>query len=227
MFRYFGKNHGLGVSFVGLLSLRNASRIFCRELTAAARKRGAIGWLEKTPRHFCAVDRIRECIPECSFVHVVREGLAACASMRDRANRFPGQFGKESGIKFMSSIWNQAIQSAAEQYGARDTIVIPYETFVADPVAVMNRVSRKLNLPDSRGTSPARPAIGEMFSAYQEPWKASAAGVVHPANSKASRVFSQHEILELQSRLNLRLYEKLLKETQIVENVRPLTPRSR
>lgn len=78
-----------------------ASSWLIANLDAAATRQGCCAWVEKTPIHHRSGAVIARTIPDSRILHVLRDGREVTASMRDRAIKFPKQFGDQYPVEFL------------------------------------------------------------------------------------------------------------------------------
>lgn len=105
-------------------------------LRAYARKSGKPRWGDKRPGYFLDVPALLRLFPDAQFVHVVRDGRDAVASLKRM------RWYRDGPVAAMS-LWATAVD-----YGARSRSVLPagswhevvYERLVADPQAELRRL---------------------------------------------------------------------------------------
>jgi hypothetical protein len=160
-----------------------AARAFVELIDRAAERHGASGWIEKTPNHVYFIDEIEQLVPGVTFVHVVRRGEDALASIVD------AQIGYDSfhgSIGDWARRWNAAMRVHARCAGRANHTIVSYESF-ASSARERSRVMRFLGLPPR---SPGRSAEVEVADAERHPWIAAAAtGLIRPAERKRDAIF--------------------------------------
>jgi hypothetical protein len=164
-------------------SLKAASAAFVDLLDRAAGRNGASGWIEKTPNHVYFVDEIERLVPGATFVHVVRRGEDALASIVDAQIGFDSFHGS---IADWARRWNAAMQIHARCASRPNHIVVSYETF-SSSARERSRVARFLGLPKRH---PNAATSLEIADAERHPWMAAAtSGVIRPAERKRDAIF--------------------------------------
>jgi len=164
-------------------SLTGASAAFVDLLDRAAARAGASGWIEKTPNHVYYVDEIERLVPGATFVHVVRRGEDALASIVDAQIGFDSFHGS---IADWTRRWNAAVRVHARCANRPNHLIVSYETF-ASSARERLRVARFLGLPTRH---PSAAASLDVVDAERHPWMASAAsGIIRPAERKRDAIF--------------------------------------
>ncbi len=164
-------------------SLTGAAKTFIDLLDRAAARAGASGWIEKTPNHVYFVDEIERLVPGATFVHVVRRGEDALASIVDAQIGFDSFHGS---IADWARRWNAAMEVHARCAGRPNHTIVSYETF-ASSARERARVARFLGLPARRPNSAASLEIADQ---ERHPWMAAAtSGVIRPAERKRDAIF--------------------------------------
>jgi hypothetical protein len=164
-------------------SLRAASAEFIGLLDRAAERNGAAGWIEKTPNHVYYVDEIERLVPGATFVHVVRRGEDALASIVDAQIGFDSFHGS---IADWARRWNAAMHVHERCAGRTNHIVVSYEAF-SSSARERSRIARFLGLPARLRNSATSLEIAD---AERYPWIASAtSGVIRPAERKRDAIF--------------------------------------
>jgi len=164
-------------------SLARASAMFVDVLDRGTRRRGASGWIEKTPNHVYYVDEIERLVPGATFIHVVRRGEDALASIVDAQIRFDSFHGS---IAEWARRWNAAMHVHARCAGQPNHLIVSYETF-SNSARERSRVARFLGLPTRH---PRAATSLEIADVERHPWMASgASGVIRPAERKRDAIF--------------------------------------
>jgi len=164
-------------------SLAGAAGAFVDLLDRAALRSGASGWVEKTPNHVYFVDEIERLVPAATFVHVVRRGEDALASIVDAQIGFDSFHGS---LADWARRWNAAMQVHARCAGRANHIIVSYETFANSP-RERSRVARFLGLP---ARHPSSTTALEVADAKRYPWMSEAtSGVIRPAERKRDAIF--------------------------------------
>jgi hypothetical protein len=191
-----------------LMSTTETVAQFIELMDRLADEQECSAWIEKTPKHFRYIPQIVSYIPDAQFLHVVREGRAAVASIRDRAQKYPDAFGHQKDPRYGIRLWNAAVRRAANRCARAKDQFIFYEDFCKDPERVLRHTctlwgltyySRMLS---DQGTAKSivRP---------EEDWKSDVARSIKPATSKFEEVFSESEKAFVEKHLDWATYEWL------------------
>ncbi|MCB1751340.1 MAG: sulfotransferase [Gammaproteobacteria bacterium] len=163
------------------------------------------GWLEKTPKHFRHTGLIHRCIPGAQIIHVVRQGSEVTASIRDRANRFPEQFGRQHNPEYAVKLWNRSVRTALTDAKRGRALVIMYEDFVDNHEKLVRMIGEQLHLKQRQQNMETVPRI--IDSAEQ--WKSNSLEEIRPATSKFTEVFDSDTRTFILKNLDTRAYEAL------------------
>lgn len=181
---------------------------FVRCLDEQTKASGKKVWLEKTPKHYRYVGEIHQFIPDAHVIHMVRDGQAVVASIRDRAIRFPQEFGHQANPAYGIKLWNRAIHEARRQATDGTDTVLMYEDFVNSPFAVLQRLCSILNIPLEMQILKGSRDIADITGS-DEPWKANVGGGIRKSASKFEKVFSKPEQDWINRRLDWSAYTRL------------------
>jgi len=164
-------------------ALTGAAAAFVDLLDRAAARAGASGWIEKTPNHIYYVDEIERLVPGATFIHVVRRGEDALASIVDAQIGFDSFHGS---IADWARRWNAAMRVHERCANRPNHTIVSYETF-ANSARERSRVARFLGLPARHPSSAPALAVAD---ADRHPWMAeSTSGVIRPAERKHDSIF--------------------------------------
>jgi len=118
--------------------LADALRNFYRLYAARFGKRR---WGDKTPDYGFALDDIRRVLPEARFLHIIRDGRDAAASLRDL------WFSPSRNYDELVRYWASRVRTIRQLGAGRpDYMEVRYEALVADTPAVLRQVCTFLNL---------------------------------------------------------------------------------
>jgi hypothetical protein len=176
---------------------RGCADLFTRALDAATSRAGKALWIEKTPSHVHRVDAIERYVPRAAFVHMIRQGAAAVASLHDVTQRHPAAWGGPRDVEACMLRWKEDVRLSMTHSGKPNHAFVAYEDLVGDTRAVVGRLCRFLGLRDDPSTRES------MLTAYadrsvavsnDEPWKDAVAGpIVNRNDARLERLFSARE----------------------------------
>jgi hypothetical protein len=105
---------------------------------AYAQKFGKDRWGDKRPSYYGFMDELDHLFPDAQFIHVIRDGRAAVASIKRKTDLPP----KGDGLKSMAT-WIQAIdacRNSGKKLGQERYYEVRYEDIIADPEREMRAV---------------------------------------------------------------------------------------
>jgi hypothetical protein len=135
-----------------LFSKREACKNIAYDFDQSAALNTNEGWVEKTARHFLAVDIARQFIPELQVIHVIRPPHDVIASLIDRARSKPTRHGKEDDIDWATDLWIKAASVAIENQSKENYHLLMYTDFVEDPVGELQKLENLLGLKGTKVT---------------------------------------------------------------------------
>jgi hypothetical protein len=183
------------------------SRRFISALDDLAAYEGSAAWVEKTPSHLHKIAEIEASVETPRFVHVIRSGLAAVASLYAVTMEHPEDWGRRMTLDECVERWNHDI--SISQFHARDPghIFVRYEELAAAPNESAAAMARNLGLRADAD------AVGAMLSDYSsqarsvigaEPWKQGVAGAIANRNSaRADALFDDRRRIEILDRVKV------------------------
>jgi len=164
------------------------------------------GWLEKTPKHFRHTRLIGRFIPDAHIIHVVRQGPDVVASIRDRAERFPQKFGRQTSPEYAIKLWNRSVRIALRDAREGRALVVMYEDFVDDHEAMVHSIGEQLNLTRRQQATDPLPRIIDA----SEQWKINSSEEIRRAPSKFAEVFDPDTRASILRGLDTRAYKALV-----------------
>lgn len=181
---------------------------FTSALDTLAAKHNAVGWVEKTPKHFRYIKLIERYIPDAHFVHIVRAGPDVVASIVDRARKHAGQFEGHEDPRYAVGLWNEALATASENLGKPGHTVILYEQLCSDPTQTLGRIADALQL-RLRAPGEASFSVQESLLRPHETWKADVLQPIVQRASKFDHLFDPATRAWILEALDLQRYESL------------------
>jgi hypothetical protein len=176
-------------------------------LDEIASRRGYAVWLEKTPMHLRAVpliERLSMGIPRTDFVHVIRNGVDAVASLREASRHWEDAYDLKRGAER----WNTDVRRSLARAGApRDHFVV-YEALAAEPEATLARLVEALGLTPDEGMLARRGRMARGLVTGEETWKAGSPEV--RVSRAADRLLDPDDRSRVESWLRQELYDEAL-----------------
>jgi len=185
------------------VSVRSFVDILVHHLNTAARRQDKSRWLEKTPAHLHYTDIIERYIPDCHFVHLIRDGRDVVASLYEVTHKYPARWGGSRDVDQCIDRWIQDIRITCELAHRQRHTVVQYEGLTSDPKDAMIRLCDVLDLQYSEN----------MLSSYQRTyhdirvgsaeWTDGAGqGIYKRPREKFHKVFSEREREYVTRRIN-------------------------
>ena len=119
---------------------------FIQSLDSEAIESGRKCWIEKTPKHLHFIDFIKSRIPDAIFLHMIRKGPGAVASLFDATNRYPSSWSGKRSVEECAERWSHDIRIAAKYLGRDGHVFVSYEKLLADPHSEYERLLRAIDL---------------------------------------------------------------------------------
>lgn len=192
-------------------SLASLVDSFVAVLDGIALDRGRTAWIEKTPKHFLYVDAITRYVPDCAFVHVLRDGRDVVASIYDRARLYPDTFPLQRTVDYGIALWNRAMKVSRDCVGRPGHAFAFHADFVADPEGLLRRLCEELGLKFEPAMLDAGGDEGGGFIKQNEDWKEGARDPVRPMGSKFAESFDDFMRRHITRRLRTDLYEEMMR----------------
>lgn len=175
-----------------VIRTRHCVDTFVQWMDKQTRNEGKVAWVEKTPRHFRFVNEIERYVPDAQIIHMIRDGRAVAASIRDRAHRFGSKFGHETDLRYGVQLWNDAVQTALRRRRVGKDMVVFYEEFVSEPERVLKAICDQIEL-EYEAHMLATSGDPSRVVTDSELWKGQVSGGIGQASSKFDDVFSDEE----------------------------------
>lgn len=183
-----------------------AARRFLDALDQLARRRGRTGWIEKTPRHLhyaAFIERISG-RGRTRFVHVVREGIGAVASLEQASPHWETPYDLEAGARR----WNADVALSLQRIGLPADCFVLYEELTARPEETVRQLLSDLGLAWEPGILERYTDVSRQVTTGSESWKADTGGSIRPSTA-AERTLTDAQREELSRRLRPDLYERI------------------
>lgn len=189
------------------LSARGSARLFQEYFDINASKNGLAGWLEKTPKHFQQIDRIRASVECAKFIFVMRNGEDVVASIKERYNKFPERFPNQKDYLYGVHLWNESMRNLGGNESHNDVHILCYEDFVVDSARAVSRVSGFLGLQRDKTASGGMGGLN--IARHHETWKSHSLGEVAVQESRFGELFNEAERKEIRKLLNMDTYHRI------------------
>lgn len=188
------------------LQSAEAARRFLDVLDQLARRRGRTGWIEKTPRHLRYVPFLERISGRgrTRFLHVLREGVDAVASLEQASPNWETPYDLEAGARR----WNADVALSLRRVGMPADCFVLYEDLTASPEDTVRRLLAELGLAWEPGLLDRYTDTARRVTTGEEPWKAETGGSIRRSNA-ADRTLAAAQRERLGCLLRPELYERI------------------
>ena len=140
-------------------------------ITALALEEEKSVWVEKTPRHLYAIDKIQETIPTATFIHVLREPVGAVKSYSRATSENPKDWSGKVDIPRSVKRWNSDLAQSLSYRNDPRHYMLRFDKLVSNPPDAIRDLCGFLKLPYSK--SLLRPESSyDLIVMPWEKWKA-------------------------------------------------------
>ncbi|MDA8019276.1 MAG: sulfotransferase [Thermoanaerobaculia bacterium] len=173
-----------------------------------ARCQGRTIWVEKTPAHLRYLpflERVASIGPDLRFIHVVRDGREAVASLHNASKHWQRPYGVDECVRR----WNHDIALSLARVGSpRDHFVV-YEDLTADPEAGTRRLLAELGLPWQPDVVKRHgEALSHVTAPGETAWKAGGERSIRPS-ATSREVLTEEQLHRVDETLRHDLYQQL------------------
>lgn len=168
-------------------------------------------WIEKTPQHYRSCEVIKKYVEDSHIIHVVRDGRDVLGSIRNRALKYPDNFGRQYDPAHGIKEWNWAIDKALSQSALQNVYLLRFENFAAYPQEKIKRLCDEIGL--SFDANMLNPGSNWTLKETREPWKSGIDDPIKPPKGKFEELFQNSERKYVMDQLNLHLLESIDKKS--------------
>lgn len=190
-----------------LIKTSTASDWLCGQLDAIARKTGHTGWVEKTPLHYRATSVITKTIVNAKVIYVLRDGPSVLGSIRDRATKYPKQFGDQFHPHYGVKEWNRSVETAWRHRCTRSVGLVFLNDILEKPDSVAKRLAEFAGVDYEENMMAGRPRHGIVQD--NEPWKDAVGAPIQRPEEKFKALFEPPEQRSVEKQLELEKFEQL------------------
>jgi hypothetical protein len=161
---------------------------FSNTLDQITAEQGKTVWIEKTPSHVNHLGYISQHISQPKFIHVIREGKDAVASLYDVRTKYPKQWisefaGTELCVNLCINRWLKDVSTSLRYVGVANHTFVRYEALVANPQATLEELCEFMGIPFTHHMLAGYTLAARQVSLAREPWKLGVALPISNANS--------------------------------------------
>lgn len=180
-------HHAPGVRYRLPASTRQYGRAFVRLMDRCSLERGCPMWVEKTPYHVRRIALITRLVPDAQFVHIVRNGADAIASVYDAAVRYSAaKFGDPADLDSMIAEWRRNARHTLRYAGEPGHYIVRYTRLADAPETTLQALCRWLRLPYESTMLERYASALDRVRSSDEPWKD---GVAEPIRNRDGSKF--------------------------------------
>lgn len=134
----------------GPSSIRGALEAYVALLDAFAERRGARGWVEKTPRHLHYIALLEQHGLDAYFVHVIRNGDDVVRSLYAATQRYPNEWGGDRSLVQCADRWLGDAELSLRYIEQERHVHVLYDDLVSDPNESVARTWEKLGVREAQ-----------------------------------------------------------------------------
>jgi hypothetical protein len=176
------------------LTLGQYAQAFIKVLDHLTLKQGKSLWLEKTPKHLHYIDWIEQLVPEAQFIHLVRSGPDAIASLYDVTQRYPELWGGARNAQQCTQRWLEDLRMSQHHLAKPNHTLVRYEHLVQDTRLTLAQLCQFLGLDFQTSMLQDYGAAAQHLVLNSEPWKATVGQRIQNANAqKFTKLFTETE----------------------------------
>lgn len=120
--------------------------LFGHLLDTGASRRGASGWVEKTPIHLHYLSPLARGFPDAPVVHVLRRGEDAVASVVEVTRRHPEAWGGARSIEAAARRWRLDMELHRRWVDRPGHVAVLHDELLLDPPGVARRLAASVGL---------------------------------------------------------------------------------
>ncbi|NJM96624.1 MAG: sulfotransferase [Phormidesmis sp. RL_2_1] len=157
---------------------------FSKTLDQLAAQQNKKIWIEKTPTHIYHLDYISQHISQPRFIHIIRAGKDAVASLYDVRQKYPKQWANEpASIELSIDRWLKDVSLSLQYVNSPHHHLVSYEALVANPQPTLERLCQFMDVHFTPTMLNSYASTAQQVSLAREPWKAGVASPIRSANS--------------------------------------------
>lgn len=117
---------------------------FVELLDRRALEEGKYAWVEKTPSHLHFVPNIEGLVPDVKFIHIIRSGRDAIASLYEATNKYPESWGGARSLETCLNRWINDLRISFKYTENSNHFMLRYEDLISDTEDRLKGVSKFL-----------------------------------------------------------------------------------
>jgi LPS sulfotransferase NodH len=190
---------------------------FSKALDQVTAEQSKTVWIEKTPTHLYHLDYISQHISQPKFIHVIREGKDAIASLYDVRTKYPKQWinqfaGTELCVNHCINRWLKDVSTSLQYVNSPNHTFVRYEALTTNPHATLEQLCEFIGITFTSHMLDGYSFAARQVSLAREPWKRGVSSPILNANStKFYHLFDRQQqeyILQCTSTIDLSILPK-------------------
>lgn len=174
--------------------LSNIVEFFISCLDELTLQKNCTMWLEKTPAHLHCINFIQKQVENCTFIHLVRDGRGAIASLYDAALKYPNEWKRIYSLERCVSRWTDDINISRSYLARNNHVAVVYKDLITNPTVVLNELCDVIGLPFSSSMLDRRTDTVASIISSGEYWKSGVYnGIFHNNADKFDKIFDSDQ----------------------------------
>lgn len=186
-------------------------RYFVKILDELTLQQGKDCWLEKTPLHLQRINCIERFLPQAKFIHIVRNGTDAVASLYEVTHKYPQIWGKPRSIDRCIDRWLNDVRISQHHIHKPNHLLVKYENLVANPRLELQNICRLVNISFEEKMLSDRATAAQNLIRDREKWKSTVSCTIQSKKSqKFEKLFDERQRQYISDRVSVISLDKPL-----------------
>ena len=176
------------------LTLGQHTQVFTSTLDRITQNQQKSIWIEKTPDHVNFIEFIEAYVRDALFIHIVRNGPDAVASLYDVTQKYPHAWEGPWKVERCLNKWITCVQNTCQHVQKPNHLMIRYEMLVDDLASASQELSNFIGAELHTNVSTDRRDEFKNIALEREPWKENSAKPIYQkSRSKFSLLFDAEQ----------------------------------
>ena len=176
------------------LTLGQHTQVFTSTLDRITQNQQKSIWIEKTPDHVNFIEFIEAYVRDALFIHIVRNGPDAVASLYDVTQKYPHAWEGPWNVERCLNKWITCAQNACKHVHKPNHLMIRYEMLVNNLASSSQELSNFIGAELHMNVSTDRRDAFKNIALEREPWKENSAKPIYQkSRSKFSLLFDAEQ----------------------------------
>ncbi|MFE4105686.1 sulfotransferase family protein [Almyronema epifaneia] len=128
-------------------------------------------WLEKTPKHLHYVNQIESAVPNCKFLHIVRDGVDVIKSLYAVTRQFPQSWDGPWTLEKCTDRWINDYRLTMRCATSDRHLIVHYQNLVEDTVLALEKIFEFIEVPFEVGVLEDYRKVCSSLILTEEVWK--------------------------------------------------------